>query len=155
MVHLLKTARPNYHHGEQKANSICSPYVRLFRPTCLRGHSQLAKYSPESLQVPFHRRSVLLFPAGTQSRGSHTNANLLDFFILKRKGSKSVKGPRITSRQQESLKKIRNFRACTLVPLIPSKGLKDNKGSDQAKNHNQWYESQDELQVSYAQGGNC
>ena len=154
MVHLLKTTRPKLSPWRRKSKSYYSPFVRLSRGTCLR-RPQLATIVPNHFESLFTAEASLCFRRELGVEVRTPNANLLEFFILKRKGGKSVKGPRITSRQQESLKKVRNFRACTLVPLIPSKDLKDNKGSHQAKNHNHWYESQDELQVSYAQGGNC
>src|SRR5881398_2463910 len=91
MVHLLKTARPNYHYGEQKANIIYSPYVRLFRPACLRRRSQLANIAPNHFKSLFTAEVSFYFRRELRVEVRTPNANLLEFFILKWKGGKSVK----------------------------------------------------------------
>ena len=131
--------------------ALCSPGVAA----CLRRRAQLANIAPNHIESLFTAEVSFCFRREFGVEVRAPNANLLEFFILKRKGGKGVKGPGIVSRRQESLKKVRNFGACALIPLIrliSRKELKDNKSSDEAKNHNQRYESQDGLQVSYAQG---
>src|SRR5438552_7544274 len=103
MVHLLKTARPKVPLWRTKSKHYFSPYVRLFRPACLRRRSQLANIAPNHFKSLFTAEVSFYFRRELRVEVRTPNANLLEFFMLQWKGGKSVTGPRITSWQHESL----------------------------------------------------